>query len=144
MEQWTEDLDKKNSINVIYLDFQKAVGTVPHKRLIHKLKGYGISGNLLLWIEDFLHERKQRVVLNSQSSSWTEVTRGIPQGSVLGLILFTIYINDLPDALGNMIKLLADDTKVFATVNNEEDKNSLQGDIDKLMNWSDTWLLKFN
>jgi hypothetical protein len=112
---------------------------VPHKHLIHKLKGYGISGNLLLWIEDFLHERKQRVVLNGQSSSWTEVISGIPQGSVLGLILFTIYINDLPDALENMIKLFAYDTKVFATVNNEEDKNSLQGDIDKLMNWSDTW-----
>ena len=117
---------------------------MPHKRLIHKLKGYGISGNLLLWIEDFLHERKQRVVLNGQSSSWTEVISGIPQVSVLGPILFTIYINDLPDALENMIKLFADDTKVFASVNNEEDKNSLQGDIDKLMNWSDTWLLKFN
>jgi sarcosine oxidase/L-pipecolate oxidase len=139
MEQWTEDLDKKNSIDVIYLDFQKAFDTVPYKRLIHKLKGYGISGNLLLWIEDFLHERKQRVVSNGQSSSWTEVTSGIPQESVLGTILFTIYINDLPDALENMIKLFADDTKVFATVNNEEDKNSLQGDIDKLMNWSDTW-----
>jgi hypothetical protein len=63
---------------------------------------------------------------------------------VSGPILFTIYINDLPDALENMIKLFADDTKVFASVNNEEDKNSLQGDIDKLMNWSDTWLLKFN
>jgi hypothetical protein len=76
------------------------------------------------------------VVLNSQSSSWTEVINGIPQGSVLGSILFTIYINGLPDTLENMIKLFADDTKVFATVNNEEDKNSLQGDIDKLMNWS--------
>jgi hypothetical protein len=67
----------------------------------------------------------------------------MPQGSVLGPILFTIYINDLPDALENMIKLFADDTKVFELVNNEEDKNSLQGDIDKLMNWSDTWLLTF-
>ena len=100
MEQRTADLDKKNSIDVIYLDFQKTFDNVPHKRLIHKLKGYGISGNLLLWIEDFLHERKQRVVLNGQSSSWTEVIRGIQQGSVLGPILFTIYIND---ALENMI-----------------------------------------
>ena len=66
MEQWTEDLDKKNSIDVIYLDFQKAFDTLPHKRLIHKLKGYGISGILLLWIKNFLHERKQRVVLNGQ------------------------------------------------------------------------------
>ena len=71
-------LDKKNSIDVIYLVFQKAFDTVPHKRLIPKLKGYGISGNLLLWIEDFLHERKQRVVLNGQSLSWTEVISGMP------------------------------------------------------------------
>jgi hypothetical protein len=62
----SEDLDKKNSIDVIYLDFQKAFDTLPHKRLIHKLKGYGINGILLLWIKDFLHERKQRVVLNGQ------------------------------------------------------------------------------
>lgn len=128
----------------MYLDFQKAFDTVPHKHLIHKLKGYGISGNLLLWIEDLLHARKQRVVLNGQNSSWTEVTSGIPQGSVLGPILFTIYINDLPDALENIVKLFADDTKVFALVNNEEDENSLQGHIDKLMNWSATWLLKLN
>lgn len=79
LEIWT-----KKSIDVIYLDFQKAFDTVPHKRLIHKFKGYGIRGNLLLWIEDFLHERKQRVVLNGQSSSWTEVTSGILQRSVLG------------------------------------------------------------
>jgi hypothetical protein len=90
---------KLNGRSLIYLDFQKAFDTVPHKHIIHKLKGYGISGNLLLWIEDFLHVRKQRVVLNGQSSSWTEVVSGIPQGSVLGPILFTIYINDLPDAL---------------------------------------------
>jgi hypothetical protein len=69
--------------------------------------------------------------------------QGYPAGKCVRPILFTIYINDLPDALENKIKLFADDTKVFASVNNEEDKNSLQGDIDKLLNWSDTWLLKY-
>ena len=75
VEKWTEELDNNNSI---YLDFQKAFDTVPHKRLIHKLKGYGISGNLLHWIEDFLHDRKQRVLLNSAHSTWSTVTSGIP------------------------------------------------------------------
>jgi hypothetical protein len=75
VEKWTEELDNNNSI---YLDFQKTFDTVPHKRLIHKLKGYGISGNLLHWIEDFLHDRKQRVLLNSAHSTWSTVTSGIP------------------------------------------------------------------
>ena len=144
MEKWTEDLDQKKPIDVIYLDFQKAFDTVPHKRLIQKLRGYGVRGKLLSWIEDFLFDRKQRVVLNGQSSSWTEVTSGIPQGSVLGPILFTIYINDLPDVIENMVKLFADDTKVSASVRNENDRDSLQKDINSLMKWSDTWLLKFN
>lgn len=144
MERWTEDLDNKRPVDVIYLDFQKAFDTVPHKRLIHKLKAYGIKGKILCWIEDFLKNRKQRVVLNGKSSEWTEVSSGIPQGSVLGPILFTIYINDLPDALESVCKLFADDTKIFKSINNANDVNILQNDIDKLVNWSDRWLLKFN
>lgn len=144
MEKWTEELDEQNAIDCIYLDFQKAFDTVSHKRLIHKLKAYGITGNLLLWIEDFLNGRKQRVILNGDSSEWANVTSGIPQGSVLGPILFTIYINDLPDVVENFVKLFADDTKIYATVNTEQEKNSLQKDIDSLTTWSDTWLLKFN
>jgi hypothetical protein len=72
------------------------------------LKGYGISGNILEWIKNFLSERKQKVVLNGSISKWTDVTSGIPQGSVLGPILFTIYINDLPDVVQNVAKLFAD------------------------------------
>ena len=80
-------------------------------------------------------ERKQKVVLNGSNSKWTDVTSGIPQGSVLGPILFTIYINDLPDV---------DDTKLYAAVNNTNDEIKLQGDIDRLMQWSKEWLLTFN
>jgi hypothetical protein len=144
VEKWSEELDNHNSIDTIYLDFQKAFDTVPHKRLMHKLKGYGISGNLLHLIEDFLHDRKQRVLLNGAHSAWSTVTSGIPQGSVLGPILFTIYINDLTDVIENMVKLVADNTKVYAAVNNTDEIDSLQSDIERLMNWSDTWLLKFN
>jgi hypothetical protein len=99
VEKWTEELDNHNSIDTIYLDFHKSFDTVPHRRLIHKLKGYGILGNLLHWIEDFLNDRKQRVLLNGAHSAWSTVTSGLPQGSVLDPILFTIYINDLPDVI---------------------------------------------
>ena len=77
---------------------------------------------------------ENKVLLNGAHSAWSTVTSGIPQGSVLGPILFTIYINDLPDVIKNMVKLFADDTKVYATVNNTDERDSLQSDIDRLMN----------
>ena len=116
-------IDQHNQIDAIYLDFQKAFDTVPHLRLISKLKSYGIKGKLLSWIENFLFERKQRVVLNESYSNWTPVTSGIPQGSVLGPILFTIYINDLPDTLINTTKLFADDTKIYSVIKTMQTSN---------------------
>ena len=100
-------------------------------------------GNRLRWIKDFLHCRKQRVVLNGKHSDWVYVTSGIPQGSVLGPTLFTIYINDLPDSINSLTRLFADDTKLFSTVNNIDDHNSLQNDLNSLVKWSERWLLKF-
>ena len=144
MEDWTEHLDNHNSVDAIYLDFQTAFDTVPHHRLITKLKAYGISGNILEWIKNFLSECKQKVMLNGSNSKWTDVTSGIPQMSVLGPFLFTIYINDLPDVVQNVAKLFADDTKLYAAVNNTNDEIKLQGDIDKLMQWSKDWLLTLN
>ena len=144
IDEWTKQLDNHNNIDVIYLDFQKAFDKVPHARLMKKLQGYGIRGKLYNWIENFLKERKQKVVLNGSESKWQQVTSGIPQGSVLGPILFLIYINDLPDVVENTVKLFADDTKLYSTVNNDEDIESLQKDIDSLSRWSKTWLLAFN
>ena len=84
------------------------------------------------------------MVLNGEKSQWSPVTSGIPQGSVLGPVLFLLYIKDLPDVVNNLVKLFANNTKLYAVVNNEQDQRSLQNDIDSLMEWSDTWIVKFN
>ena len=91
-EKWTDELDNKNNIDIIYLNFQKAFDTVPHQRLLKKLKGYGIQGKVLCWIESFLKNRKQRVQVNGSLSDWADVSSGKPQGTVLGPTLFLVYI----------------------------------------------------
>ena len=92
-------LDSDAPIDVIYLDFKKAFDTVPHQRLLRKLKVYDVTGKFLEWIRDFLSGRRQRVIVNGKLSSWEDILSGIPQGSVLGPILFVIFINDLPDVV---------------------------------------------
>ena len=144
IEKWTEETDNRNSVDVIYLDFQKAFDTVPHQRLLKKLAAYGIHGHLYSWIEDFLKERKQKVVLNGEESSWATVSSGIPQGSVLGPTLFLIYINDLPEVVDSVIKLFADDTKLYNRVNTVTDMEYLQKDLDNLVKWSADRQLRFN
>ena len=131
-------------VDSIYFDFSKAFDTVPHKRLSVKMKAYGIEGKLLAWVEAFLSGREQVVRVNGELSSSKAVISGIPQGSVLGPLLFVIYINDLPDVVQSNILLFADDTKIFSKVSSKDDAVVLQKDIDALNRWSDTWLLKFN
>ena len=144
LDRWTMELDSKNKVDTIYLDFRKAFDTVPHQRLMKKLYAYGVRGEIIIWIEEFLKDRQQRVVLNGETSDWTNVTSGIPQGSVLGPILFLIYINDLPDIVRNIVKLFADDIKLYARVNTECQRDNLQTDINNLVEWSETWQLRFN
>ena len=136
MELWTDMFDHGAAWDCIYLDFAKAFDSVPHERLINKIQAYGIEGNLLNWISDFLSNRKQRVVINEAKSSWKSVTSGIPQGSVLGPLLFVIFINDLPDNITSYTKMFADDTKLFQALHSIDDKDSLQTDINKLAAWA--------
>ena len=131
-------------VDSIYFDFSKAFDTVPHRRLSAKMEAYGIKGKLLKWIEAFLTGREQVVRVNGETSSPKPVISGIPQGSVLGPLLFVLYINDLPDAVSSNILLFADDTKIFQQVRSKQDALSLQSDIDVLNDWSEKWLLKFN
>jgi len=144
IEEWTEWLDGGGSVDVCYMDFMKAFDTVPHRRMLAKVHSYGIRGNLLEWIENFLKNRKQRVQVNGTSSEWAKVESGIPQGSVLGPLLFVIYINDLPEAVLSCVKLYADDTKLYRRILTTEDEDVFQADINSLQDWSDKWLLRFH
>ena len=144
MEVWTKWFDLGLPWDAIYTDFSKAFDSVPHERLLKKVEAYGIKGNLLGWIKDFLSERKQRVVVGGQMSSWKPVTSGIPQGSVLGPLLFSIFINDMPDLVNSMMKLFADDAKIFKAIESIEDIEMIQEDINKLLQWSLDWQLPLN
>jgi len=129
---------------VVYLDFAKVFDSVPHERLLQKLSSYGVRGKLLTWIRAFLSDRWQRAVVNGEAANWSVVTSGIPQGSVLGPLLFLIFINDLPDALTSLLKIFADDTKIFRMLSTADDTHELQKDIDCLSVWSEQWQLPFN
>ena len=144
LEDWTSAVDKGYGVDVAYLDFSKAFDSVPHQRLIQKLSSYGFSGKLLLWIKSFLSNRHQRVVLNGSFSSWCAVTSGVPQGSVLGPLLFTLYINDIPNIVHTNLSFFADDSKVYSVIKTIEDSHQLQADLDSIHEWCQVWLLKLN
>ncbi len=137
-------LDQGYGTDAVYLDYQKAFDTVPHERLISKLSSYGIRGQILHWIKDFLTNRRIRTKVRESVSEWSEVTSGVPQGSVLGPTLFLVYVNDIPEIVNSSIKLFADDTKAWRVLKTEEDRVKLQQDLDSLEEWSRKWLLKFN
>ena len=122
LDEWTQILDEGGSLDVVYMDYMKAFDTVPHRRLLTKLTSYGITGKVHRWIEAFLSGRQQRVSVNGCFSSWAAVLSSIPQGSVLGPVLFVLFINDLPDIVASHAYLFADDTKVFRRVENEDDR----------------------
>ena len=128
----------------MYFDFMKAFDKVPHGRLIMKLKSYGIGGPLLEWIEAFLSGRLQRVVINGTSSDWAEVTSGVPQGSVLGPVLFLSYINDIVGVASSEVRLFADDCVCYRVIDDPSDCDVLQRDIYNLGQWAKTWGMRFH
>ena len=144
MNYWTESLNSGYPVDIIYFDFKKTFDTVPHRRLLLKLKSYGIGGNLLSWINSFLTGRVQRVTLNNVYSEWSSVVSGVPQGSVLGPMLFLLYVNDISSIVNSHLLLFADDIKLYRSIKSENDILLLQEDINKLYSWSNTWLLNFS
>ena len=129
---WSRNVSKGKQTDLILLDFSKAFDKVNHSKLLWKLHQFGIRGHALAWIRAFLGNRSQTVVLDGEESESVPVTSGVPQGSVLGPILFLIYINDLPDELSSQVRLFADDTAVYLTIGDTEDGKVLQNDLDRL------------
>ena len=143
VQDQNKNLRDNKQTDVIVMDFAKAFDKVPHKKLIHKLREYGINSSINQWIESFLHQRQQRVVCEGEMSSWAPVTSGVPQGSVIGPILFLVYINDLPAKLQSKVRLFADDTIVYMAVTNETDAAILQKDLKLLKEWENRSQMSF-
>ena len=143
-EYVTKIMDSGNSADVVYLDFSKAFDKVCHIKLLNKLWRYGIQGNIYNWLGNWLLGRKQRVVLNGEASNWVDVTSGVPQGSVLGPLLFILYANDLDFGISCKLFKFADDTKMVIPIKGLDDNINGQKNVDKLVGWADRWDMKYN
>lgn len=144
VNDWATSLNSSVRTDVAIFDFSKAFDSVPHRRLHAKLQSYGINGRVLAWITAFLSNRCQRVTLKGSQSSWKSVTSGVPQGTVLGPLLFLIYINDIVENLSSEIRLFADDCILYREIRLPADNLAMQKDIDTLHNWSLLWQMSFN
>ena len=144
MNIWSEALMHGIPVDVLYLDYQKAFDSVPHIRLIKQINSLGISGKASNWIKAFLTNRTQKVRVNGAESEWAPVLSGIPQGSILGPILFSLFVNDLPHQVKSLISLFADDTKIHLPLTEEESTRQLQEDLWKLEEWANTMQMRFH
>ena len=144
LEDWTAELDSGNEVDIIYIDFQKAFVSVPHKRLLRIIEFYSIRGKILDWITAFLSGRKQRVIVNENHSQWAVVTSGVPQGSVLGPILLLLYINSMSNRVTSKMFYFADDAKIYRAITNLAEQEALQKNLYKLKKWSNGCHLEFN
>ena len=138
------NMNSGTQTDVIVMDFSKAFDKVSHQRLIGKLRHYGINGKTVDWIEAFLSDRSQRVVVEGQASKTVAVTSGVPQGSVLGPSLFLFYINDIAEDLSSKVRLFADDTIIYTALKSHTDTNTLQRDLDRLSHWEAKWKMQFH
>ncbi|CAB3983232.1 Hypothetical predicted protein, partial [Paramuricea clavata] len=137
-------INGNKSVHAVVLDFGKAFDKVPHQSLLQKLWYYGIHGSLFNWFESFLQERFQTVVCEGKSSQPVPVTSGVPQVTVLGPLLFHVYINDLPDGLSSNVRLFADDALVYGIIVGGTECQQLQNDLIKLEQWQLKWQMEFN
>jgi Reverse transcriptase (RNA-dependent DNA polymerase)/Endonuclease-reverse transcriptase len=137
-------LDNSEQADLVFLDFSKAFDTVPHGLLLQKLKAYGIQPDTIQLISSFLSDRTQRVVIDGFASDSVPVTSGVPQGSVLGPLLFLLYINDLPDHIKSKLRLFADDSLLYRKITCGADYIELQNDLNEVLDWCKNWHMKLN
>ena len=143
INDWAKILDNRGQVDTFILDFEKAFDTPPHELLKSKLFSYWIGGKTLKWIDSFLCFRQQRVVVNGVNSDWAPVLSGVPQGTVPGPLLFSLYINDISSDIESEIILFADGCVYYRKIKNEEDTMKLQSDIDRLGSWARKWGMRF-
>ena len=144
LKSWLDNMEKGNTTHILYLDLKKAFDKVSHMKLMQKLLNLGFAFDLVQWIADFLDDRIQRVVIANKFSGWCNVTSRVPQGSVLGPILFLIYVNDMADNISSSLIQYADDTKLFRTILSPADCTALQEDLNRLFTWAKEWNMEFN
>ncbi len=139
-------MDEGLPYDVVFLDFTKAFDKVPKEMLLKKLRAHGVKGEFLKWIRNWLTDRRQRVVLNGKASSWARVLSGVPQGSVLGLILFLIFINDLDMEVKRLgiVRKFADNTKLGHRASTDNNRSEMQKALDALVAWAEKWGMEFN
>ncbi len=138
-------LDAGKEVRAVFCDISKAFDRVWHRGLLHKLSIIGVDGPLLNWFSSYLSQRKQRVVYCNTSSNGLPLTAGVPQGSILGPLLFLIYINDIVQNIHSNIRLFADDTSLYIIVDDPTDASvTLNTDLESIHQWSQRWLVKFN
>ena len=140
-----KSLNTKSQMDVAYLDFKKAFDTVPHNELLLKLWSFGFTGNVCKWLRAYLINRVQCISINNSQSALLPVLSGVPQGIILGPMLFLVFVNDLPKAaVTSLLLLFADDTKCAHSITTVSDCLSLQQDLNNLVTWSTSWSLLFN
>ncbi len=140
-----KSLDQKHDVRAVFLDLSKAFDRVWHRGLLFKLRQLGITGPILSWLESYLSDRHQRVVIDGQSSEWIKTESGVPQGSILGPLLFLVFVNDLVKDIQTNIRLFADDTSLFHSITDSHTTELLLNqDLQKISDWATQWLMIFN
>ena len=144
LEYVTKNVDKGAPVDAIYVEFNKAFDSVPHERPLMNMGSVEINSKTVDWVEDWLSSRKQRVVLRWTSSNWQPVTSCVSHSSVLGPLMFPIYINNIDEGMEGQIIKFANNTKLYRAMRSEQDADALQKDIEKIEQWSRKQQMSFN